>query len=175
VSKHVLLPVAPLCCLQRQGLQQTLLPEAQTLFVEIRLAALLIATPPNDRPTVKGLGRFVVPKGVTLDFLLKQAWEWRDSHVTPEGKFTQCVLTQTGGERKNLDGVMAFVQATSPPALSLLVADSEASDQPVQAALKSLRAQCGSSVPSKDTMAKFGLADLVTDEWPAQLAVHCSS
>jgi hypothetical protein len=70
---------------------------------------------------------------------------------------------------------MAFVQATSPPALSLLVADAEASDQPVQAALKSLRAECGSSVPSKDTMAKFGLADLVTDEWPAQLPVHCSS
>ncbi len=81
----------------------------------------------------------------------------------------------TSGDGGDSSDPMAFVQATSPPALSLLVADSEASDQPVQAALKSLRAQCGSSVPSKDTMAKFGLADLVTDEWPAQLPVHCSS
>jgi hypothetical protein len=70
---------------------------------------------------------------------------------------------------------MAFVQATSPPAVSLLVADADASDQPVQAALKSLRGQCGSSVPSKDTMAQFGLADLVTDDWPAQLPVRCLS
>ena len=86
-------------------------PGAQTLFVEIRLAAQLIATPPNKkfRPTVKGLGRFVVPKGVTLDFLVEQDWKWRDSHVIPEGKFTQCVLTKTGGDRVNLDGVMTVV------------------------------------------------------------------
>ncbi len=70
---------------------------------------------------------------------------------------------------------LSFVQSSSPPALSLLVADAEASDQPVQAALKSLRAQCGSSVSAKDTLAQFGLADLVTDEWPAQLPVHCPS
>lgn len=68
---------------------------------------------------------------------------------------------------------MAFVQTTSPPALSLLVSDPEASDQTLQMALKSLLSQCGSSVPSKDTMAEFGLADLVTDEWPDSLPVRC--
>ena len=70
---------------------------------------------------------------------------------------------------------MAFVQTTSPPALSLLVSDSEASDQTLQIALKSLLSQCGSSVPSKDTMGQFGLADLVTDEWPGVLPVRCLS
>ena len=70
---------------------------------------------------------------------------------------------------------MAFVQTTSPPALSLLVSDSEASDQTLQIVLKSLLSQCGSSVPSKDTMAQFGLADLVTDEWPESLPVRCLS
>ena len=79
---------------------------------------------------------------------------------------------ETGGGGDSLDP-LAFVQSSSPPALSLLVADAEASDQPVQAALKSLRAQCGSSVSAKDTLAQFGLADLVTDEWPAQLPVRC--
>jgi hypothetical protein len=68
---------------------------------------------------------------------------------------------------------IAFVQTTSPPALSLLVSDPEASDQTLQMALKSLLSQCGSSVPSKDTMAEFGLADLVTDEWPDSLPVRC--
>lgn len=73
------------------------------------MAAQLIATPPKGRPKVKGLGRFVAPKGVTLDLLVEQAWKWRDSHVIPEGKFTQCVLTKTEGDRVNLDGVMAVV------------------------------------------------------------------
>ena len=79
---------------------------------------------------------------------------------------------ETGGAGDSLDP-LAFVQSSSPPALSLLVADAEASDQPVQAALKSLRAKCGSSVSAKDTLAQFGLADLVTDEWPEQLPVRC--
>ena len=79
---------------------------------------------------------------------------------------------ESGQSGDSLDP-MAFVQATSPPALSLLVVDAEASDQTVQIALKSLLSQCGSSVPSKDTMAQFGLADLVTDEWPASLPVRC--
>lgn len=70
---------------------------------------------------------------------------------------------------------MAFVSSTSPPALSLLVDDAEVSDQSVQAVLKSLRAKCGSNVPAQDTMAQFGLADLVTDQWPAQLPVRCPS
>ncbi len=73
------------------------------------MAAQLIATPPSNRPTVKGLDRFVAPKGTTLDFLVKQAWLWRDNHVVPERRLTQCVLTLGGGDRVNLDGVMAVV------------------------------------------------------------------
>ena len=75
------------------------------------MAAQLIATPPKGRPKVKGLepifGR--LPKNINRQWLLDVAWKWRDSHVTPEGKFTQCVLTKTGGDRVNLDGVMAVV------------------------------------------------------------------
>ena len=81
---------------------------------------------------------------------------------------------QAGGSGDGLDP-LAFVQSSSPPALSLLVPDAEPSDQPVQAALKSLRAQCGGSVPSTQALAQFGLADLVTEDWPEQLPVRCPS
>ena len=75
----------------------------------------------------------------------------------------------------NLQDPLAFVQTTFPPVLSLLVPDAEPVDQPVQLALASLRAKCGGTVPSVQTLAKFGLADLVTDEWPQQLPVRCPS
>ena len=81
----------------------------------------------------------------------------------------------TAGEGGNSSDPMAFVQATSPPALSLLVLDVEPSDQSIQAALGSLQAQCGADVSTAQTMAQFGLSDLVTDEWPKQLPVRCPS
>lgn len=80
----------------------------------------------------------------------------------------------TSGEAGNGSDPMAFVQATSPPALSLLVLDVEPSDQPIQSALNTLQAQCGATVSTAQTMAKFGLSDLITDEWPKQLPVQCS-
>ena len=70
---------------------------------------------------------------------------------------------------------LAFVETTSPPAVSLLVPDPDASDAPVQAALKKLRSSCGSSVPTTSTLQTFGLADLVTAEWPKQIPVRCPS
>ena len=94
-------------------------PEARTPFVEIRLAALLIS-PPKKRalpdywqgpstPPVKGVDKNHIPKGVSLQWVMDVAWKWRGLHVTPEERFTQCVLTKTGGDRRNLDGVMAVV------------------------------------------------------------------
>lgn len=82
---------------------------------------------------------------------------------------------ETGDGVDNLQDPLAFVQTTFPPVLSLLVPDAEPVDQPVQLALASLRAKCGGTVPSVQTLAKFGLADLVTDEWPQQLPVRCPS
>ena len=82
---------------------------------------------------------------------------------------------ETGDGVDNLQDPLAFVQTTFPPVLSLLVPDAEPVDQPVELALASLRAKCGGTVPSVQTLAKFGLADLVTDEWPQQLPVRCPS
>lgn len=82
---------------------------------------------------------------------------------------------ETGDGVDSVQDPLAFVQRTFPPVLSLLVPDAEPVDQPVQLALASLRAKCGGTVPSVQTLAKFGLADLVTDEWPQQLPVRCPS
>jgi len=70
---------------------------------------------------------------------------------------------------------LAFIQSSSPPAISLLLPEAEASDKPIQAALASLRARCGTTVPAETTLAQFGLGDLVTSEWPDQLPVRCPS
>jgi len=70
---------------------------------------------------------------------------------------------------------LAFVETASPPAVSLLLPEPDASDAPVQAALKKLRSSCGTSVPTTSTLKMFGLADLVTAEWPKQIPVRCPS
>ena len=70
---------------------------------------------------------------------------------------------------------LSFVETASPPAVSLLLPTGEAGDVQVQKALQSLRQSCGATVPAAETLAQFGLADLVTAEWPQQLPVRCSS
>ena len=77
------------------------------------------------------------------------------------------------GEDVDHSDPMAFVQSTSPPALSLLVLDVESNDQSVQSLLNDLRAKCGTSVSTAETLAHFGLSDLVTDDWLQQLPVRC--
>ena len=77
------------------------------------------------------------------------------------------------GEDADRSDPMAFVQSTSPPALSLLVSDVQAKDQSVQSLLKDLRAKCGTSVSSAETLAQLGLSDLVAEDWPQQLPVRC--
>ena len=73
------------------------------------------------------------------------------------------------------DDPLAFVETASPPAVSLLVPEPDASDAPVQAALTKLRNSCGATVPAKATLGQFGLADIVTAEWPQNLPVRCPS
>ena len=68
---------------------------------------------------------------------------------------------------------LSFVETASPPALSLIVAVPEPGDLPVQQAIAGLRQQCGASVPTAQTLASFGLADLVTAQWPKHLPVDC--
>ena len=70
---------------------------------------------------------------------------------------------------------LAFIQTASPPAVSLLVPTPDPSDAPIQKAIQSLRQSCGATVPAAATLAQFGLADVVTAEWPQQLPVRCPS
>ena len=70
---------------------------------------------------------------------------------------------------------LSFVETASPPAVSLLLPTPEAGDVQVQKALQALRQSCGATVPAAQTLAQFGLADVVTAEWPQQLPVRCPS
>jgi hypothetical protein len=66
-----------------------------------------------------------------------------------------------------------FVQSASPPAVSLLVADAQGDDTRIEAALVRLRAACGSTVATAEVAKAFGLADVISPEWPQQLPVRC--
>jgi len=68
---------------------------------------------------------------------------------------------------------LAFVATVSPPAVSLLLPQQETADAATQVALTSLSQRCGSTVPTASTLARFGLADLVTPQWPETLPVQC--
>jgi len=71
------------------------------------------------------------------------------------------------------DDPLAFVQAASPPARSLLVADGTPADQKIQAALQTLKRSCGASVPRDQLVSLFALGDVITTEWPQALPVRC--
>ena len=81
----------------------------------------------------------------------------------------------SAGEAAKNDGLHSFIQSSSPPALSLLLPEPEADDQSVQTLLESLLQRCGSTVTSRETLAQFGLSDLVNEDWPQQLPVLCPS
>ena len=68
---------------------------------------------------------------------------------------------------------LVFVEAVSPPAVSLLLPEQEPSDSAVQVALQALLQRCGATVPTRATLATFGLDDVVTARWPEQLPVRC--
>ena len=70
---------------------------------------------------------------------------------------------------------LSFIETAYPPAVSLLLSTAEASDTQVQKTLQTLRQSCGGTVPAAETLAQFGLADVVTAEWPQQLPVRCPS
>ena len=66
-----------------------------------------------------------------------------------------------------------FVQSASPPAVSLLVADAQGDDTRIEAALVWMRSACGATVATAEVAKAFGLADVITAEWPQQLPVRC--
>ncbi len=71
------------------------------------------------------------------------------------------------------DDPLAFVSAGSPPALSLLVEDATPDDLKVQQALQTLRKTCGGSIATAELVSRFALADVIKEDWPAQLPVRC--
>lgn len=66
-----------------------------------------------------------------------------------------------------------FVTTDAPPALSLLVSEAGAEDAALQRALKQLRSSCGATADRATVAQAFGLTDVLTSEWPAQLPVRC--
>ena len=102
--------------------------------------------------------------GVTLLQLtpLQAATVWESSYRCDEGQPVSA-------------DPLSFVSASSPPALSLLVADRTPADRTVEASLQSLRRHCGKSVPKQQLARDFGLDELKTADWPDQLPVRCPS
>ena len=69
---------------------------------------------------------------------------------------------------------LSFVEAVSPPALSLLVRETTPKDQAIQASLAKLRGRCGAQVERTELARSFGLEDVITGpEWPERIPVRC--
>lgn len=108
-------------------------------------------------PSAAGLTLLRIPP-------LRTVTEWESSYVC-----------KSAGDTAESADPLNFIETTFPPALSLLLPSTTASDSTVQKVLSSLRASCGGSVPTRETLAGFGLDDLVTQDWPASLPVRCPS
>jgi hypothetical protein len=68
---------------------------------------------------------------------------------------------------------LSFVESVSPPALSLLVTEVNASDRGIQAGLQRLKGLCGAKVARADLAKSFGFEDVMGPEWPETLPVRC--
>jgi len=59
------------------------------------------------------------------------------------------------------------------PALSLLVGTANPEDAKIQTSLQSLQRSCGGTVSRAEVASSFGLADVLTSDWPEWLPVNC--
>jgi hypothetical protein len=102
--------------------------------------------------------------GITLLTLppVKVPTMWESSYICPGA-----------GSTPTTADPLNFVAADSPPALSLLVTEASKEDTAVQASLAKLHRSCGSSVSREEVGAAFGLADLITAQWPERIPVRC--
>ena len=89
---------------------------------------------------------------------IKAPTSWESTYRCPEGAAA---------------GELDFVQSASPPAVSLLLPQAEAADQPIQAALQTLQKACGKSLSLAEIVAAFNLGDALGSGWPEQLPVRC--
>jgi hypothetical protein len=68
---------------------------------------------------------------------------------------------------------LSFVETAAPPAVSLLLKDSTPADGPLQAKIKQIKSQCGSSLSRAEVAKAFDLEDVIDASWPAQIPVRC--
>ena len=140
--------------------------------------------PTGDLALVRGPSAQPVPLAVTFRAQRGEAEDLRRMPARPAGitllrvpPIREAMVWESAFACESDDSTTAddlsFVETASPPALSLLVAVPEPGDLPVQQALAGLRQQCGASVPTTETLASFGLADLATAQWPKHLPVDC--
>lgn len=120
---------------------------------------------PDAAPVTSGPGvsqRLLPPSPPSLVLIsapaIKAPTSWESTYSCPEGAAA---------------GELDFVQSASPPAVSLLLPQPEAADQPIQAALQKLRKACGRSLPLAEIASAFNLADALGSDWPQQLPVRC--
>lgn len=161
-----------------------LLPPSSVLAPGAAGLGLLLGPSPNPRPLLvelRPLGRGgqpdrsekpllqrtlpAQPAGITLLPLAGVAAPtvWESSYVCADPAATTSPTDP-----------LSFVEAASPPAISLLVPGAATpADRPVQAALTELRRSCGGSVATAQLARSFGLEDLLRSDWPERLPVRC--
>jgi hypothetical protein len=76
-------------------------------------------------------------------------------------------------QQPSSSGEFDFITSGAPPALSLLTAESDDSNLGVSDTLKVWKNLCGDSIATLDVFKKFELIDLLSNDWPARLPIHC--
>lgn len=138
-------------------------PSPRPLAVELRPLGRGGAPDPALKPLLQRT-LAAQPVGITLLPLaagVKAPTVWESSYV--------CAETPAVSEADPL----SFVEAASPPALSLLVPAGGAEDRRSQTALQDLRRSCGGTVATAAVARAFGLEDLLRGDWPERLPVRC--
>lgn len=70
-------------------------------------------------------------------------------------------------------GEFDFITSGSPPALSLLTTQSDELNHDVSKTLKVWKNLCGGSIATLDVLNKFELSNLLSNDWPVRLPIHC--
>ena len=71
-------------------------------------------------------------------------------------------------------GLLGFVQAAAPPAMTLLLDASMPGDKIVAKNISWLTESCDANVVVQELSRRFQLADLITSDWPTELPVLCA-
>ena len=69
---------------------------------------------------------------------------------------------------------LSFISAEAPPAMSLLVADSQPEDSLLQSTLSAWKGSCGGQLATQTVLRTAGLKGLDVSQWPEQLPVVCA-